>query len=109
MTCSRYRKGAIVGFARFVCVLPLTCLLCVAAPKAELPGVTSVFPLGGHQGSTFTAEVRGQNLDKAYAVWFDSDDLKAEVKGVERIEPEAKDAEPKKDPEEKKKQQQQRL
>jgi len=107
VTRNRQGKGLIDRFAQLICLLLLACPLCVAA--SGVPEVTSVFPLGGHRGSTFAAEIRGQNLDKAYAVWFDCDDLKAEVKGIERVEPEAKNAIPNKDQQEEKKQQQQRL
>jgi hypothetical protein len=89
MTRKRNAKGAIVGLIYLVCLLPLLFPLRLAA--SELPEVTSVFPLSGQQGSTYTAEIRGQNLDKAYAIWFDCDDLKAEIKGIERVEAEAKD------------------
>jgi hypothetical protein len=104
MMRNRHGKGAIIGFAQLICLLLLTCPLWVAA--SGVPDVTSVFPLGGHQGSTFRAEIRGQNLDKTYAVWFDCDDLKADVKGIELVQPEAKDAAPNKGQQEEKKQQQ---
>ena len=103
MTRNHLHKGAMVGLIYLVCLLPLLFPLRLAA--SEIPEVTSVFPLSGQQGSTYTAEIRGQNLDKAYAVWFDCDDLKAEVKGIERVEPEAKNAIPNKDQQEERKQQ----
>src|SRR5439155_27178613 len=107
MTRKRNGKGAIVGLSYLGCLLPLLFPLRLAA--SELAEITSVFPLSGQQGSTYRAEIRGQNLDKAYAIWFDCDDLKAEVKGIERVEPEAKNAIPNRDQQEEKKQQQQRL
>ncbi|MBM3803720.1 MAG: hypothetical protein FJW26_15570 [Acidimicrobiia bacterium] len=50
------------------------------------PEIMSVFPLAGQQGTTWTAEVRGRGLAGAYAVWFDCDALRAEVKTVETVE-----------------------
>ncbi|MSO23073.1 MAG: hypothetical protein EXQ58_07445 [Acidobacteria bacterium] len=50
------------------------------------PEVTSVFPLGGNPGTTVEAEVRGKFLDGAYAIWFDDESLKAQVKKVEEVE-----------------------
>src|SRR5437867_3209516 len=105
MMRNHYPKGAIVGLARVISLLSLACPLSLAA--SEVPEVTSVFPLSGQQGSKYTAEIRGQNLDKAYAIWFDCDDLKAEVKGIEGVEAEAKD--PYKDLKGEKKQQQRAL
>jgi len=34
------------------------------------PNLTSLFPRGGQQGTTFSINLRGTNLDGAYAVWF---------------------------------------
>ncbi len=42
-----------------------------STPEKAPPALNSVFPLGGTQGSHFTASVRGDNLDAAYQVWFD--------------------------------------
>jgi hypothetical protein len=76
-------------------VLVLCCLLPSAArfaaqqkseaPAAE-PKLVSLFPLGGRQGTTFELEVRGQVLDGAYGVWFDSPDFKATVRNVQEID-----------------------
>lgn len=49
------------------------------------PQITSVFPLGGTRGTDFQAEVQGQNLEGAFAVWFDCEDVKATVKNVEPV------------------------
>jgi len=84
-----HRKGAIVSLVRVAYLLPLA--FCLRLSAANVPEVTSVFPLGGQQGSTYTAEILGQHLDKAYAVWFDCDDLSAKVRGIQAVEPETKD------------------
>src|SRR5262245_60153764 len=84
MTCNQLRKGAMVGLGQFAFLLSLTCPLRLTA--TDPPKVTSVFPLGGQQGSTYAAEVRGQNLDKAYTVWFDCEDLRGRI---EKVEPDA--------------------
>lgn len=48
--------------------------------------IASAFPLGGQRGTTFDVEMRGSDLDGAYAAWFDCDDLKAQVRDVRRVE-----------------------
>jgi len=65
-----------------VCVIAA---LCLTAKEPEItpakePAVTSVFPLGGRQGSTLEAVVRGENLEGAYSAWFDCGQLGAEIK-----------------------------
>ena len=50
------------------------------------PEIISVFPMGGRPGTTVTAEVRGQLLERAYAVWFSTEELRAEVTKVEDID-----------------------
>ena len=50
------------------------------------PEIMSVFPMAGKPGTTVTAEVRGQVLKGAYAVWSSTDGLRAEVTGVEEID-----------------------
>src|SRR5262249_39950775 len=86
-TCNHDGKGAIVTSLRLVCLLPLLFPHSLAAMAA--PQVTSVFPLRGQQGSTYTADIRGQNPDKTSAVWSDCDALRPTVKGVEQVKPEA--------------------
>ena len=59
--------------------------LWLAAQEAEgplPPRVTSVFPLGGQQGTRVEAEVRGLALDGAYAAWFDDAGLRADIVGL---------------------------
>ena len=43
--------------------------------------------MGGNLGTEFTAEVRGTALEGAYAAWFDSGELSADIERVEPIEP----------------------
>ena len=52
---------------------------------AAEPQLISVFPLGGEQGSRFTAEIRGLALDGAFDVWFDCSSLEARIKRVQEI------------------------
>ena len=66
-------------------LLALFALVTGSELRAQEPQLSSVFPLGGRQGSVFEAEVRGQNLAGTYAVWFDCYDLKAKVQKVEEI------------------------
>ncbi len=55
--------------------------------KAD-PTLNSIFPLGGRQGSRFDAVVRGRDLQGAQVVWFDCQELKAQVQSIREIEPE---------------------
>ncbi len=57
-----------------------------STPEKAPPTLNSVFPLGGAQGSHFPATVRGQNLDAAHHVWFDCQDLSAEIEAIKEIE-----------------------
>jgi hypothetical protein len=90
-----HRHSGSATFVRFVPLVSLLLLICPlcrgAKNESGAPEVTSVFPLGGLRGSTYTAEIRGRNLTEAYAVWFDCDDLRAKLKGIETVKPEAKD------------------
>ncbi len=45
----------------------------------------SVFPTGGERGTTVQAEIRGIWLDGAYAVWLDTNGLKARLLNVEEV------------------------
>jgi len=56
------------------------------SPPKE-PDITSVFPLGGQQATTFQVEVRGVGLDEVYAVWFQCSDVSATIRRVEKALP----------------------
>ena len=66
----------------------------VVSPKVCGPGrsslpnpeIMSVFPMGGKPGTTVMAQVRGQVLEGAYAVWSSADGLRAEVTRVEEVD-----------------------
>ena len=65
-------------------------------PTRELfpePTIASIFPLGGQQGTEIQLEIRGEALDGAYAVLFESQGVKAQVRNVAEIEPEGKESE----------------
>lgn len=49
------------------------------------PKLLSVFPWGGQRGTTIKAEIRGNRLEGAYGVWFDSGNFKAQVIKVEEV------------------------
>ena len=51
--------------------------------RATEPKLLSVFPMGGRQDSVVQAEVRGNDLKGAYAVWFECSDLEGRVEQVE--------------------------
>ena len=50
------------------------------------PELISLFPLGGQQGTILEVEIRGKSLDGAYAVWLNTEGIKARVQGVDEIE-----------------------
>lgn len=50
------------------------------------PEIYSIFPLAGHRGTVWQAEVRGKGLDGAYGVWLDCDAIKSAVRNLETIE-----------------------
>jgi hypothetical protein len=76
----------IIGAVLFVGLFP-------ALLWAEEPELGFVYPLGSQKGSRFQAEVEGKNLDGAYAVRFDCDELRAQVKKVEIIRSEGTEKE----------------
>ena len=56
----------------------------VTAPPVE-PKLLSVYPLGARSGSSVEVEVRGYLLEGAQAVWFEQDQLRGQVQGVDRL------------------------
>lgn len=77
------------------CTLIVLVVLCSAlAVSAEdtskestvEPKLVSIFPLGGQQGTTFEIDVTGKQLQGAYAVWFEDDELVASIQQVEEVE-----------------------
>ncbi|MBM3803969.1 MAG: hypothetical protein FJW26_16825 [Acidimicrobiia bacterium] len=56
------------------------------------PELISIFPLGGPQGRTVEAEIRGTSLAGVYAAWFDAPGLRAQIKKIEDIELQEKEA-----------------
>ena len=53
---------------------------------AEEPEAISIYPLGGERGATLNAEIRGNTLDGAYAVWFDAEGVNAQATKLEVVE-----------------------
>lgn len=82
--------------------LAVLCSVSVVALRAQDPEILSLSPLGGQQGARFTVQVRGKNLEGAYAVWFDCSRLKASVQKIDTtpLDPE-QEAAPDKDSDEK--------
>jgi hypothetical protein len=69
-------------------LLSFSLFFSVVSPAQEEPQVTgpkllSIFPLGAARGTTVEAEIRGNLLEGAYAVWFDTGNLNARVLSVE--------------------------
>ncbi len=59
---------------------------------ASEPAAFSIFPIGGQQGTSLEAEIRGRGLGGAYAVRFEGGGLQARIKSVEAIEPDEEGA-----------------
>lgn len=79
----------------------MTCTLCFLAgwlvkaatgqapkPRPE-PQLSSAFPLGATQGMRLSVELRGQNLDNAYALWADCAAFRGEIKSIEPVKADA--------------------
>ncbi len=84
------------GLLPFLAFLSLTCLdvqIRGDTPPGE-PEVSSIFPQTGQRGTTLGAEIRGENLEGAYAVWWETGGLRARIKSVEEIAPEKKEGTP---------------
>jgi hypothetical protein len=50
---------------------------------SRLPSVFSLFPMGGMAGSRFHGEVRGTDLECAFALWFDTPGIEAKIRSLE--------------------------
>ncbi len=62
------------------------------------PKVLSVFPMGGRQDSVVRADVRGNDLGGAYAVWFECTDLEGHLEQVEEVQKEVAEGLVERDP-----------
>ena len=72
-----------------VCSATLVALIAAHASAADPlpePQITSVYPLGGQAGTSFTSTIRGQSMDDAYALWFVGDGIEAVVENLD-VEP----------------------
>ena len=49
------------------------------------PKVLSIYPMGGQLDSVVQAEIRGNDLAGAYAVWFECADLQGDVEQVDEV------------------------
>jgi len=56
----------------------------IQAPTSE-PKLVSIFPVGGQRGTTFEAEVTGKQLQGAYAIWFEDEELAATIEQIEDL------------------------
>ncbi len=65
-----------------------------STPEKAPPELKSIFPLGGTQGSHIIATVRGENLGAAYRVWFDCQEVSAEIEKIKELEPEGDEEAP---------------
>ena len=59
---------------------------------ASEPEAFSIFPIGGQQGTSLEAEIRGRGLGGAYAVRFEGAGLEARIKRIEAIDPDGESA-----------------
>ncbi len=100
LSFQRYLGSRLVGI---ICALGVIGSLAAPASAAEPlpePQTTSVYPLGGQAGTSFTATIRGQSMDGAYALWFESGGIEATVEqlDVEPLPPDAGKSKKKKKP-----------
>ena len=77
-----------------IVVLPFLVVSTHAEPPAE-PQIISVFPMGGQVGASFSATIRGQSMDGAYALWFEGTGMKATITALD-VEQPPQDDKPKK-------------
>jgi len=68
--------------ALLAALLPVTC-------EASEPQALSIAPLGGQRGARLEVTLRGQSLQRAYAVRFDREGVSATVERVEELAAEA--------------------
>src|SRR5262245_7893459 len=95
----RRRSGNVKCHWLISCLLCLAVALCVRDPAAgQTPGkprpepqLLSAFPLGATQGARIRVELRGQNLEHAYAVSFDCAAITGEIQSIEPIKPEGEE------------------
>ena len=72
--------------AAFIFVLSPVAGLPAEKPKANsTPEIISVYPLGATRGAVSEIEIRGSNLEGAYAVWSGSEGIQGRIKKVEQI------------------------
>ncbi len=86
------RLGNTLGALTLGFFLCLNCQLQAqkTAEPLTTPEVISVIPVAAQQGSVFEAQVRGKNLEGAYAVWFATQGATGRVEKVEQIELDSK-------------------
>jgi hypothetical protein len=70
-----------------VILLAITGRAVAAAPHPNEPAIVSVYPLGGQAGRTVSIEVRGVGLEGAYAVSFETPQIKGLVRTVRPAAP----------------------
>ena len=72
--------------AAFMFVLSPATGLPAEKPKAKsTPEIISVYPLGATSGAVSEIEIRGSNLEGAYAVWSGSEGIQGRIKKIEQI------------------------
>src|SRR5437762_8031468 len=71
-----------------MCCRPFSALLVLIFSFAQCSlaqKIASVFPLGAPRGSSTTLEIRGQDLDGAYAVWFEAKGVAGQIQKIEPV------------------------
>jgi hypothetical protein len=74
----------------FLLHFPVQSLAQNSSEEDGAPELISIFPTGGERGTTVLAEIRGTWLDGAYAVWLDTNGLKARLLKVEEMKDDPK-------------------
>ena len=76
---------------RLTAFLILLVLLGVHGPRVQAaPNLVSVYPLGGQRGTTVDIEIRGAELEGAYAVWFGAGTQMDSAKSATASQPNSK-------------------
>ncbi len=79
-------SGVWLLIAAFIFVLSPVAGLPAEKPKAKsTPEIISVYPLGAAKGAVSEIEVRGSDLEGAYAVWSGSEGIQGRIKKIEPI------------------------
>ena len=88
--CRRSEAGFLSLCLLFFIAISPPAVLAEDEPDVTEPKLLSVFPVAGQRGTTVEAEVRGNLLEGARALWFDAAGLKGRLLSVEEVKEQIK-------------------